>query len=137
LTREAASEALGVSAEDLREIERAGGLAPDAEGLFDPLALAAAAVRLGVERSQAAERKVASVAAALSEVRPALERLADLPRRADLQGEAHDKVMIEVAAFFSAFAEALNRATAALTAETGAMIESDVAAERSGGSPSA
>ena len=116
LSREAASEALGVSSETLADIERAGGLASDAEGI-DPLALAAAAVRFGLARSEAAERKIASVAAALSEVRPALERLADLPGRAGLEGEGHDKAMIEVAAFFTAFAEAMNRATAALTAE--------------------
>ena len=117
LTREAACEALGVSPETLAQIERAGGLAANPEGFFEPLALAAAAVRFGLARSEVAERKVASVAAALSEVRPALERLADLPGRAGLEGEAHDKTMIEVAAFFTAFAEAMNRATAALTAE--------------------
>ena len=116
LSLEAACEALGVSPETLAQIEHAGDLAADAQGI-DPLALAAAAVRFGLARSEAAERKIASVAAALSEVRPALERLADLPGRAGLEGEAHDKAMIEVAAFFTAFAEAMNRATAALTAE--------------------
>ena len=117
LSREAACEALGVSPEILARIERAGDLTPDANGLLDPLALAAAAVRFGLARSQAADRKVESVAAALSQVRPALERLADLPGRAGLEGGAHDDAMIEVAAFFTAFAEAMNRATAALTAE--------------------
>jgi transcriptional regulator with XRE-family HTH domain len=116
LTREAACEALGVSPETLAQIERTGGLPQDAEGI-DPLALAAAAVRFGLAHSDAADRKVASVAAALSEVRPSLERLADLPGRAGLEGEGHDKAMIEVAAFFTAFAEAMNRATAALTAD--------------------
>ena len=116
LTREAACEALGVSPEALAQIEHAGGLSADAEDRLDPIALAAAAVRFGLARSDVAERKIASVAAALSEVRPALERLADLPGRAGLEGEAHDKAMIEVAAFFTAFAEAMNRATAALTA---------------------
>jgi transcriptional regulator with XRE-family HTH domain len=116
LSREAACEALGVSPDTLAQIERAGGLAADAESI-NPLAVAAAAVRFGLARSEAAERKIASVAAALSEVRPALERLADLPSRAALEGEGHDKAMIEVAAFFTAFAEAMNRATAALTAE--------------------
>jgi hypothetical protein len=116
LSRESASEALGVSPDLLAKIERAGGLAPDAQGLLDPVALAAAAVRFGAARSSAADRKVESVAAALGEVRPALERLADLPARAGLEGEDHDKVMIEIAAFFTAFAEAMNRATAALTA---------------------
>jgi transcriptional regulator with XRE-family HTH domain len=116
LTREAACEALGISPDALAHIERAGGLPPDAEEL-DPLALAAGAVRVGLAQSDAADRKVSSVAAALSEVRPALERLADLPSRAGLEGEGHDKAMVEVAAFFTAFAEAMNRATAVLTAE--------------------
>ena len=116
LTREAAGEALGISPDTLARIERAGGLDQDAEGI-DPLALAAAAIRFGLAQSDAADRKVASVAASLSEVRPALERLADLPSRAGLEGEGHDKAMIEVAAFFTAFAEAMNRATAVLTAD--------------------
>jgi hypothetical protein len=115
LTREAASEALGVSPDMVARIERAAGLSADADGRVDPLALAAAAVRFGLDRSEAAERKVASVAASLSEVRPALERLADLAGRAGLEGEAHDRAMIEVAAFFTAFAEAMNKATAVLT----------------------
>jgi transcriptional regulator with XRE-family HTH domain len=116
LTREAACEALGVSPETLAHIERAGGLVAEADSI-DPLALAAAAVRFGLAQSEAADRKVASVATSLSEVRPALERLADLPGRAALEGEGHDKAMIEVAAFFTAFAEAMNRATSALTAD--------------------
>ena len=115
LTREAACETLGISPDILARIERAGNLAGD-EGV-EPLALAAAAVRFGVARSEAADRKVESVALALGQVRPALERLADLPGRAGLEGEGHDKAMIEVAAFFTAFAEAMTRATAALSAE--------------------
>ena len=117
LTREAACEALGVSPEIFARIERAGDLGADRAGLFDPLAVAAAAVRFGMARSQAADHKVRSVGAALSEVRPALERLADLPGRAGLEGKGHQQAMIEVAAFFNAFAEAMNRATAALTSE--------------------
>ena len=117
LTREDACDALGLSADTLALIERAGGLLPDSEGRFDLATIATAAVRFGIARSDAADRKVASVGAALSEVRPALERLAALANRAELVGEAHDKVMVEVAAFFTAFAEAMNRATAALTAE--------------------
>lgn len=117
LTREAACEALGVSPEVLARIERAGDLVADANGSFDPLAIAAAAVRFGLARSQAADRKVESVGAALSEVRPALERLADLPGRAGLEGKAHEQAMVEISAFFNAFAGAMNRATAALTAE--------------------
>jgi hypothetical protein len=117
LSRVALAEALGLSPDILARIERAGGLAADADGLFDPLAVAAAAVRFGLARSAAADRKVESVAAALGEARPALERLANLPDRAELKGEPHDKAMIEVAAFFTAFAEAMSRATAVLTAD--------------------
>ena len=116
LSRERLIAELGLAPDILARIERAGGLAADAEGLFDPLAVAAAAIRFGAARADAADRKVESVAAALAEVRPALERLADLPGRAGLEGEAHDMAMIEVAAFFTAFAEAMNRATAVLTA---------------------
>jgi transcriptional regulator with XRE-family HTH domain len=117
MSREALADALGLSPDMLARIERAGGLAADADGLFDPLAVAAAAVRFGLARSAAADRKVESVAAALGEARPALERLANLPDRAGLKGEPHDKAMIEVAAFFTAFAEAMSRATAVLTAD--------------------
>ena len=117
LSREALGEMFGISPDIVARIERDNGLAADAKGLFDPLAFAAAAVRFGVARSTAADRKVESVAAALGDVRPALERLANLPDRAGLKGEHHDKAMIEVAAFFTAFAGAMNRATAVLTAD--------------------
>ncbi len=117
LSREDLVEELGISPDLFARIERAGGLAADADDLYDPLAFATAAVRFGAARSDAADRKVESVAAALGEVRPALERLADLPGRAGLEGEDRDKAMIEIAAFFPAFAEAMNRATAVLTAD--------------------
>jgi hypothetical protein len=117
LTREAACEALGLPPEILAKMERAGDFVADAEGTIEPLDLAAGAVRFGLTRSDAAERKVQSVASALTAVRPALERLADLPARASLEGEAHHRAMIEVAAFFTAFADAMNRATAALAAD--------------------
>jgi hypothetical protein len=117
LSREDACQALGLTPETFALIGRAGDLGGDAEGRFDPLALASAAIRFGLGRSDAADRKVASVAAALSEVRPALERLADLPARAGLEDKARDDAMVEVAAFFTAFAEAMNRATDVLTAD--------------------
>jgi len=117
LSREEVCERLGLSPETLARIEQTEGLAAEADGLYDFSSIAAAAVRFGLGRSEAADRKIASVAAALKEVRPALERLADLPARAGLEGKGHDQAMIEVAAFFTAFAEAMNRATAALTAE--------------------
>jgi hypothetical protein len=117
LSREDACEALGLTPESFSLIERASDLKADADGRFDPIAFAAAAVGFGLARSDVADRKVASVASALSAVRPALERLADLPARAGLDGKARDDAMVEVAAFFTAFAEAMNRATEILTAE--------------------
>jgi hypothetical protein len=50
-------------------------------------------------------------------VKPALERLATLADRAGLSGDAHGRAMVEVAAFFTAFAEVMNRATATLQAD--------------------
>ena len=76
--------------------------------------LIAAAARHGEDRLEAADRRVAAVAAAISDVKPALERLAGLADRAELKGADHDRAMIEVAAFFNAFAQAMSRATAAL-----------------------
>jgi hypothetical protein len=114
LTREEACEALAVTPELLDKLESSGGLAPDPDGRWDPLALGAAALRYGVRQAEAADLKLATVGAALTDVKPALERLAVLPDRAELSGEAHARAMVEVAAFFTAFADVMNRATAAL-----------------------
>ena len=46
---------LGLAPDMLTRIERAGGLAADAEGLFDPVAAAAAAIRFGAARADAAD----------------------------------------------------------------------------------
>ena len=114
LSRGDACTALGLSPDAFARIAQAGNLVPEADGTYDPVRIAAAAVRFGLARGESADRKVASVAAALSAVRPALERLADLPARARLDGEAHQRAMVEVAAFFTAFAGAMNSASAAL-----------------------
>jgi hypothetical protein len=116
LDRADISQALGLPPEILARIEEAESLSADAEGRFDLMAVATAAARFGLRKTDASDQKIAAVASALSAVRPALERLADLPGRAELTGESHDKAMAEVAAFFSAFAEAMNKATAVLTA---------------------
>ena len=105
---------LGLAPETFARIEQATDLLAGPDGLYDAMGIAAAAVRFGVDRGEAADRTVGSVASALSAVRPALERLADLPARAELEGEAHHRAMVEVAAFFTAFAEAMNSASAAL-----------------------
>jgi len=114
LSREVALATLGLSPETFKRIEQAGDLAAESDGLYDAMRVAAAAVRFGIDRAEIADRTVASVASALSAVRPALERLADLPARAELEGEAHHRAMVEVAAFFTAFAAAMNSASAAL-----------------------
>ena len=114
LTREETLEALGLAPETVERVHAAGALVPGPDGLFDPLAVAGAAARYGEARAEAADRRLAAVAAAISDVRPALERLAGLAGHAGLEGDAHDRAMKEVAAFFTAFAQAMTRATAAL-----------------------
>jgi hypothetical protein len=120
MTREEACAALDIAPVTFARLEAAGILAPDPDGLYHPLAVAAPILRFGLGRAEAAERKVAAVGAALGEVRPALERLAALADRASLSGETHGRVTAEVAAFFTAFAAVMNRATAALAGEEGA-----------------
>jgi hypothetical protein len=114
LSREEICEALGLPDEAFARIAQSEGLGPDPDGRYDPLHIAPAAVRFGLGRADIADGKIAAVAAALSAVRPALERLAGLADRAGLEGEAHHRAMVEVAAFFTAFAEAMNRASAIL-----------------------
>jgi hypothetical protein len=116
LTRDEACEALAIAPELFDRLQRSGGLSGDADGRFDALAVGAAAVRYGLAQAEAAERKLSEVGAALSDVKPALERLAVLADRAELSGETQNRVMVEVAAFFNAFAAVMNRATAALKA---------------------
>ena len=117
LTREEACEALGIAPDAFARLEAIGILAPDADGRYHPLAIAASFVRFGLQRAEAADRKLSEVGAALGDVKPALERLATLADRAGLSGDAHGRVMVEVAAFFTAFAEVMNRATATLQAD--------------------
>jgi hypothetical protein len=114
LSREQACATLGLTQEIFARIEQADDLAPEADGLYDAMRIATAAVRFGLGRGDIADRKIASVASALTAVRPALERLADLPARAGLEGEAHHRAMVEVATFFTAFADAMNSASAVL-----------------------
>lgn len=117
LTREEACAALSITPEFLDRLERSGALPSDPQGRLDPLALGEAAVRFGLSQAEAADLKLSEVGAALTEVKPALERLAGLADRAELTGDTHTRVMIEVAAFFNAFAAVMNRATAALKGE--------------------
>jgi hypothetical protein len=114
LTREEACEALAVTPELFSKLESGGNLKPGPDGRFEPLAVAAAALRYGFHQAEAADIKLSAVGAALADVKPALERLATLADRAELSGEAHTKVMVEIAAFFGAFADVMTRATAVL-----------------------
>ena len=116
LSREDVEAALGLAPETVERLEKGGAFSADARSLYDPLAVAAAASE-GERRAAAADRRLAAVAAAISDVKPALERLAGLAGHARLEGEAHDRAMVELAAFFTAFAAAMNRATAALNAD--------------------
>jgi hypothetical protein len=117
LTREEACEALGIAPDAFARLEAIGILAPDADGRYHPLAIAASFVRFGLQRAEAADRKLSEVGTVLGDVKPALERLATLADRAGLSGDAHGRAMVEVAAFFTAFAEVMNRATATLQAD--------------------
>ena len=117
LTREEACEALDIAPDAFARLEAIGILAPDGDGRYHPLAIAASFVRFGLQRAEAADRKLSEVGAALGDVKPALERLATLADRAGLSGDPHGRVMVEVAAFFTAFAEVMNRATATLQAD--------------------
>lgn len=117
LTREEACEALGIAPDAFARLEAIGSMAQDADGRYHPLAIAASFVRFGLQRAEAADRKLSEVGTALGDVKPALERLATLADRAGLSGDAHGRAMVEVAAFFTAFAEVMNRATATLQAD--------------------
>jgi hypothetical protein len=117
LSRQEACDALGITPDLLDKLERSGALAPASDGTLEPLAVAHAAVRYGSRQAEAADVKLSEVGAALMDVKPALERLAVLADRAGLSGDTHNRVMVEVAAFFTAFADVMNRATAALKSE--------------------
>ena len=118
LTRDEALDALDITPEVFERIERDSGLASE-DGRYDPMAIAAAAIRYARQRAQATDETLTAVGESLSDVKPALERLAGLADHAGLSGDEHHRTMVEVAAFFSAFAGVMNRATAALkTGET-------------------
>jgi hypothetical protein len=116
LTRDEACDAFDISSEVFDRIVQEAGLDPDRNGRYEPLELAAAAIRHARRRAEIANGTLQAVGACLSDAKPALERLADLADRSGLSGEAHHRATREVAAFFTTFAEVMNRATAALKA---------------------
>jgi hypothetical protein len=116
LTRDEACGALDITPEVFERIERDGGLVSDGDGRYDPMAVAAAAIRHARQRAQVTDQTLTAVGESLSDVKPALERLAGLADHAGLSGDGHHRTMVEVAAFFTAFADVMNRATAALKA---------------------
>jgi hypothetical protein len=116
LTRDEACDAFDISSEAFDRIVQEAGLEPGRNGRYEPMQLAAAAIRYARRRAEITDGTLHTVGACLSEAKPALERLAELADRSGLSGEAHRRATREVAAFFTAFAEVMNRATAALKA---------------------
>jgi hypothetical protein len=116
LTHAEACDALDISSDVFDRIVRDAGLDPDRNGRYDPMEVAAAAIRHARRRAEITDGTLQAVGACLSDAKPALERLAGLADRAGLSGDVHRSVTLEVAAFFTAFAEVMNRATAALKA---------------------
>ncbi|HEY8380832.1 MAG TPA: hypothetical protein VIL09_01655 [Microvirga sp.] len=117
LTREEACDALSIPPDTFARLEEAGLFRPESDGRFNLFSLAAAIAGHGLRRAERADAKLSEVGTALADVKPALERLATLADRAGLKGEAHGRAMMEVAAFFTTFAEVMNRATAVLQDE--------------------
>jgi hypothetical protein len=105
-----------MTSEVFARIERVGGLKADRDGRYEVLELAAAAILYARQRAEITDGTLTAVGESLSDVKPALERLAGLADHAGLSGDEHHRTMVEVAAFFSAFAAVMNRATAALKA---------------------
>ena len=117
LTRDGVCRTFKMAPETLAHLEEAGVLAPEADGLFDVAGVSAALFHFGTAQADAADRKLAAVAAELQNAMPALERLAGIAERAQLDGEARDRVLAEVSLFFNAFAGLMSRATAVLNGE--------------------
>lgn len=117
LTREGVCRAFNLRPELLEALEGGGVVAPGEDGAFDVADVAAALFNYGINRAKAADEKLAAVAHALNDTMPALQRLATLPEAPELEGEAKNKVTVELSAFFSAFSALLSKATEALKSE--------------------
>ena len=114
MTREGVCKAFQLSPELLASLESGGVLKPGEDGAFELADVAAALFKYGIRRAQAADEKLAAVGTALNDALPALQRLSTLPDHAELQGDARERVTMELATFFNSFAGLMARATAAL-----------------------
>ena len=119
LTREGLCRAFGISHEVLDALEGQGVLTPDTDHTFDLAGAATALFQHGLGQAAEAERKLAAVASAIRDVLPALQQLSELSQRAALDGEARDRVTVELSAFFTAFATLIARGSAALDGSSG------------------
>lgn len=111
LTREGVCRTFKLSPETLEQLEATGVLQPDADHLFDVGGVAASLFHFGMSRAAEADRKLAAVGKSLHDVLPALQQLAGLADRLNLEGEVRERVMGELSTFFNAFAALLGEAT--------------------------
>ena len=114
LTREGVCRTFGLTHEELEALESQGVLKPDAHHTFDLAGVAAALFHFGISQAAQAEQKLVTVAAAIRDVLPALQRLSELPDRAMLDTWARERAAVELSAFFEAFSEMMARGSAAL-----------------------
>ena len=119
LTREGVCRTFGLSHEALEALESQGVLTPDVNHTFDLAGVAAALFHFGINEAAHAEQKLVTVATAIRDVLPALQRLSELPDRAMLDTWARERVAVELSAFFAAFSEMMARGSAALDGPPG------------------
>src|SRR3954447_24181042 len=116
LTRDEACDALDITPDVFERIERIGGLEADGDGRYDPMAIAAAAIRHARQRAEITDGTLSAVGESLSDVKPALERLAGLADHAGLSGDEHHRTMVEEDELFTSLPAVMNRAPPALKA---------------------
>ncbi len=117
LTREGICRAFNLPSQLMEALEKAGVLTAGEDETFDLTDVAAALFTYGMGRARAADEKLAAVANALNETLPALQRLATLPDNAALEGDARERVTVELSTFFNAFSSLLAKATEVLRAD--------------------
>jgi hypothetical protein len=95
LTRDGVCRTFGLTHETLEALESQGVLKPDANHTFDLAGVAAALFHFGINQAAHAEQKLVTVAAAIRDVLPALQRLSELPDRAMLDTWARERRVSE------------------------------------------